>query len=82
MVNTNFLTPAVVILENCNIFFLLMLLQCGEVLADDFLALISPLLCDGFIQISVVVIYSLIVVVDVVDVDVVDIYTLHLLLQV
>ena len=59
-----------------------MLLQCGEVLADDFLALISPLLCDGFIQISVVVIYSIIVVVDVDVVDVVDIYTLHHLLQV
>ena len=59
-----------------------MLLQCGEVLADDFLALISPLLCDGFIQISVVVIYSLIVVVDVVDVDVVDICALQHLLQV
>ena len=60
-----------------------MLLQCGEVLADDFLSLISPLLRDGFIQISVVVIYSLIVVVVDVDVvDVVDIYTLHHLLQV
>jgi hypothetical protein len=74
VVNTYLLTSAV-ILEDCNFFFIVVLLQCSDILADHFLSLLSPLLRDGFIQINVVVIISQIVLV-------VDGRALHNLLEV